>query len=68
VVNQIQTTEREVDRAAKDKLNLYQQYHLKQMRKEVFDRLLPQYTRRLERALNQLTDELHTVQREAKLL
>jgi hypothetical protein len=68
VVNQIQTTEREVDRAAKDKLNLYQQYYLKQMRKEVFDRLLPQYTKRLERALNQLSDELHTVQREAKLL
>ncbi|HKT21306.1 MAG TPA: hypothetical protein VJR06_01600, partial [Nitrososphaerales archaeon] len=68
VVNQIQVTEREVDRAAKDKLNLYQQYYLKQMRKEVFDRLLPQYTKRLERALNQLSDELHTVQREAKLL
>ena len=68
VVNQIQVTEREVDRAAKDKLNLYQQYYLKQMRKEVFDRLQPQYTKRLERALNQLSDELHTVQREAKLL
>ncbi len=68
VVNQIQTTEREVDRAAKDKLNLYQQFYLRQMRKEVFDRLLPQYTRRLEKALNQLTDELHTVQREAKLV
>jgi hypothetical protein len=68
VVNQIQQTEREVDRAAKDKLNLYQQYHLKQMRKEVYDRLLPQYTKRLERALNQLSDELHNVQREAKLL
>ncbi len=68
VVNQIQATEREVDRAAKDKLNLYQQYHLRQMRKEVFDRLLPQYSKRLERALNQLSDELHTVQREAKLL
>jgi hypothetical protein len=68
VVNQIQATEREVDRAAKDKLNLYQQYYLRQMRKEVFDRLLPQYTKRLERALNQLSDELHTVQREAKLL
>ena len=68
VVNQIQVTEREVDRAAKDKLNLYQQYHLRQMRKEVYDRLLPQYTKRLERALNQLSDELHTVQREAKLL
>jgi hypothetical protein len=68
VINQMQATEREVDRAAKDKLNLYQQYYLKQMRKEVFDRLLPQYTKRLERALNQLSDELHTVQREAKLL
>ena len=68
VVNQIQTTEREVDRAAKDKLNLYQQYYLRQMRKEVYERLLPQYTKRLERALNQLSDELHTVQREAKLL
>ena len=68
VVNQIQATEREVDRAAKDKLNLYQQYYLRQMRKEVYDRLLPQYTKRLEKALNQLSDELHTVQREAKLL
>jgi hypothetical protein len=68
VVSQIQTTEREVDRAAKDKLNLYQQYYLRQMRKEVYDRLLPQYTKRLERALNQLSDELHTVQREAKLV
>jgi hypothetical protein len=68
VVNQIQATEREVDRAAKDKLNLFQQFYLRQMRKEVFDRLLPQYTKRLERALNQLSDELHTVQREAKLL
>ena len=68
VVNQIQATEREVDRAAKDKLNLYQQYYLRQMRKEVYERLLPQYTKRLERALNQLSDELHTVQRESKLL
>ena len=68
VVNQIQATEREVDRAAKDKLNLYQQFYLRQMRKEVYDRLLPQYTKRLEKALNQLSDELHTVQRESKLL
>ena len=65
---QIQTTEREVDRAAKDKLNLYEQFYTKKMRKEVYDRLLPQYTKRLERALNQLSDELHLVQREAKLL
>ncbi len=68
VVGQIHTTEREVDRAAKDKLNLYQQFYLRQMRREVYDRLLPQYSKRLEKALNQLSDELHTVQREAKLL
>jgi len=68
VVNQIQGTEREVDRAAKDKLNLYQQFYMRQMRKEVYDRLLPQYSKRLEKALNQLTDELHTVQRESKLV
>ncbi|MGD0477484.1 MAG: hypothetical protein ABSB29_04870 [Nitrososphaerales archaeon] len=68
LLNQIHTTEREVDRATKDKLNLYEQYYTKGMRKEVFDRLLPQYSKRLERALNQLSDELHVVQREAKLL
>ena len=68
LLNQIHTTEREVDRASKDKLNLYEQYYMKRMRKEVFDRLLPQYTKRLERALDTLSDELHTVQREAKLL
>ncbi len=68
LLNQIHTTEREVDRATKDKLNLYEQYYTKRMRKEVFDRLLPQYSKRLEKALNQLSDELHVVQREAKLL
>ncbi len=68
LLNQIHTTEREVDRASKDKLNLFEQYYTRRMRKEVFDRLLPQYTKRLERALNELSDELHVVQREAKLL
>ena len=68
LLNQIHTTEKEADRATKDKLNLYEQYYTRRMRKEVFDRLLPQYSKRLERALNQLSDELHVVQREAKLL
>lgn len=68
LLNQIHGTEREVDRAAKDKLNLYEQYYMKRMRKDVFDRLLPQYSKRLEKGLNQLSDELHVVQREAKLL
>lgn len=68
LLNQIHTTEREVDRAVKDKLNLYEQYYMRRMRKEVFDRLLPQYTKRLEKGLNDLSDELHVVQKEAKLL
>lgn len=68
LLNQMHTTEREVDRAAKDKLNLYEQYYTKRMGKEVYDRLLPQYSKRLEKALNDLSDELHAVQREAKLL
>jgi len=68
LLSQIHGTEREVDRAAKDKLNLYEQYYMRRMRKDVFDRLLPQYSKRLEKGLNRLSDELHLVQREAKLL
>jgi hypothetical protein len=68
LLNQIHTTEREVDRAAKDKLNLYEQFYMKRMRKDVFDRLLPQYTKRLEKGLNDLDDELHVVQKESKVL
>ncbi|MDV3244652.1 MAG: hypothetical protein LYZ66_05710 [Nitrososphaerales archaeon] len=67
-LGQIHETEREVDRAAKDMLNLYEQFYTKRMREEVFDRLLPNYRKRLEKALNQLSDELNTAQREAKLL
>jgi len=68
LLGQVHNTEREVDRAAKDMLNLYEQYHTKRMRNEVFERLLPNYRRRLEKTLNQLSDELNTAQREAKLL
>ena len=68
ILNQLHTTEREVDRAAKDTLNLYEQFYTNRMRKEVFDRLLPQYRKRLEKGLEQLSEELHVVQRESKLL
>jgi hypothetical protein len=68
LLNQIHNTEREVDRAARDMLNLYEQFYTKRMRKEVFDRLLPNYKKRLEKALNQLSDELNIAQRESKLL
>jgi hypothetical protein len=68
LLSQMHDTEREVERSAKDMLNLYEQYYTRRMRKEVFDRLLPNYRRRLDKALNQLSDELNTAQREAKLL
>jgi hypothetical protein len=68
LLNQINNTEREVDRAARDMLNLYEQYYTRRMRKDVFDRLLPSYRKRLDRSLNQLSDELNVAQREAKLL
>ncbi len=68
LLGQVHETEREIDRAAKDMLNLYEQFYTRRMRQEVFDRLLPNYKKRLERALNQLSDELNTAQREAKLL
>jgi len=68
LLNQMHSTEREVDRAARDMLNLYEQYYMRRTRKDVYDRLLPNYRRRLDRALNQLSDELNTAQREAKLL
>ncbi|MDV3292779.1 MAG: hypothetical protein LYZ70_00735 [Nitrososphaerales archaeon] len=68
LLGQIHETEREVERAAKDMLNLYEQFYMRRMRQEVFERLLPNYKRRLEKALNQLSDELNTAQREAKLL
>lgn len=68
LLSQMHDTEREVERAAKDMLNLYEQYYTRRMRKEVFERLMPNYRRRLDKALNQLSDELNTAQREAKLL
>lgn len=68
LLNQINETDREVDRASKDLLNLYEQFKTSRMREDVFERLQPNYKKRLDRALNQLSDELNTVQREAKLL
>jgi len=68
LLGQIHETERELDRAAKDMLNLYEQFYTRRMRQEVFDRLLPNYKRRLEKALDRLSDELNTAQRESKLL
>ncbi len=67
-LTRIHDTEREVDRATRDILNLYEQYYTKRMRQETFEKLLPSYRKRLEAALNQLSDQLNLAQREAKML
>ncbi|TLX97184.1 MAG: hypothetical protein E6K96_03995 [Thaumarchaeota archaeon] len=67
-LTRIHDVEREVDRATRDILNLYEQYYTKRMRQETFEKLLPSYRKRLEGALNQLSDQLNLTQREAKML
>ena len=56
VLNQLLDAEREEDRAAKDLLNLYEQYQTKKMREETFQRLLPSYRKRLSTATNTVSD------------
>jgi hypothetical protein len=66
LLNQLQEAEREEDRAAKDLLNLYDQYQSKRMREETFKRLLPNYKKRVDSATNHLSDLLNLAQREGK--
>ena len=66
LLNQIQDAEREEDRAAKDLLNLYDQYHGRRMREDTFRRLLPNYRKRWDAAANRLSDYLNQAQEEAK--
>lgn len=66
LLNQLQDAEREEDRAAKDLLNLYDQYQSKRMREETFRRLLPNYRKRVDVATNRLSDLLNLAQREGK--
>lgn len=66
VLNMIQNTEREVDRAAKDLINLYEQYSTNRINKETFERLMPSYRKRLDRSLNILSDLLNEAQRQSK--
>lgn len=68
LLNQLHDAEREVDRASKDMLNLYEQYYMKRMREETFQKLQPNYNKRLGSAVNHLSDLLNVAQREAKLL
>jgi len=67
-LNRIHGIEREADRATRDVLNLYEQYYTKRMREETFEKLLPNYKKRLDTSMNQLSDQLNLAQREAKAL
>jgi hemerythrin-like domain-containing protein len=66
VLNMIQNTEREADRAARDLINLYEQHYTNKVSRETFERLLPSYKKRLDRSLNALSDLLNEAQRESK--
>jgi hypothetical protein len=65
VLNQILEAERDEDRAAKDLLNLYEQYQGKKMREETFQRLLPNYRKRLSSSTNRVSDLLNMAQKES---
>lgn len=58
--------EKDEDRAFKDLLNLYMQYHGNRMNEETFKRLLPNYRKRVDSAINRLSDFLHETQIEEK--
>jgi predicted nucleic acid-binding Zn-ribbon protein len=66
LLNEIQDAEREEDRAAKDLLNLYDQYHSRRMREDTFRRLLPNYRKRWDAVTNHLSDLLNMAQKEGK--
>jgi hypothetical protein len=58
--------EKEEDRAFRDILNLYSQYHGSRMNDETFKRLQSTYKKRVDAAVNRLSDLLHEVQTEEK--
>lgn len=64
ITSQIGEAEREENRSSKDLVNLYEQYYTKRMRQETFEKLLPNYRRRLDEATNRLSDVLNAAQRE----
>ncbi len=66
LLNQLQEAEREEDRAAKDLVNLFDQYQSKRMRDETYRRLYPNYKKRHDTATNHLSDLLNLAQREGK--
>lgn len=66
VLGRVADAEKEEDRAYRDLLNLYQQYLGNKMNDETFKRLQPNYKKRLDSAINRLSDLLHETQTEER--
>ena len=66
LLRKVGEAEKEEDRAFRDLLNLYLQYHGNRMNEETFKRLQPNYRKRVESAVNHLSDLLHETQTEEK--
>lgn len=65
-LTRVAEAEKEEDRAFRDLLNLYMQYHGNRMNEETFKRLQTGYKKRVDSAINRLSDTLHEVQSEEK--
>jgi len=65
-LTRVADAEKDEDRAFKDLLNLYMQYHGNRMNEETFKRLQPNYRKRVEASINRLSDLLHETQSEEK--
>ena len=66
LLTRVGDAEKEEDRAFRDLLNLYLQYHGNRMNDETFKRLQPGYKKRVDSAINHLSDLLHEVQEEER--
>ena len=65
-LTRVADAEKEEDRAFRDLLNLYMQYHGNRMNEETFKRLQPNYRKRVDSAINHLSDLLHEMKTEEK--
>jgi hypothetical protein len=66
VLTRVGEAEKEEDRAFRDLLNLYLQFHGSRMNDETFKRLQNNYRKRVESAINRLSDLLDEVRTEEK--
>lgn len=65
-LTRVADAEKEEDRAFRDLLNLYVQYHGNRMNEETFKRLQPNYRKRVDSAINHLSDLLNEMKTEEK--